>query len=200
MKNTEYPEEWRVVESKGVTLMVSNTARVKVPAHSTSYTRIRSGKEQVFSAKFGEREVAATRSRNGYLEVAPMIHGKRTKHLLHRLVGMAFVPGYEDGLSINHIDGNKLNNRPSNLEWVSLARNSQHAWEAGLVDLRGDNHPSRKLSSRQVVYMRRLLAKGVSAHTLAVIAGVSDATVYLIRDGARWPTVTGGKKVIAEQS
>lgn len=200
MESIHETEEWRAVVSKGVTLMVSNTGKVKVPTHTTRYTRVRDGRQQEFSSTFLEREVAATRTRTGYLEVAPMIHGKRTKHLLHRLIGIAFVPGYKDGLSINHIDGDKLNNRPSNLEWVSLARNSQHAWEIGLVDLRGDAQPNKKLSSKQVVYIRRLLAKGISAHTLAVIAGVSCATVYLIRDGARWPTVTGGEKVICEQS
>lgn len=106
--------------------------------------------------------------------------------LVHRLVGMAFVPGYEDGLTINHINGIKTDNRPENLEWVSLARNTQHQWETGLVDLRGEGQPGHKLTSKQVVYIRRLLAQGVPAHTLAVIAGVSDSLMALIRDGKRW--------------
>lgn len=78
---------------------------------------------------------------------------------------------------------------------MSLARNSQHQWECGLVDLRGEAHPGAKLSSKQVVYIRRLLAHGVAAHTLAVIAGVSDSTIAFIRDGKRWPGVTAGKAV-----
>lgn len=195
MKSTGIDEEWRVVVSKGVTLLVSDHGRVKVPAHRAECKRVRLGVEQAYSCEFPERFIKATSAKNGYLEVAPMVNSKRTKHLLHRLVGMAFVPGYAEGLTINHIDGNKLNNKQENLEWVSLARNTQHQWEIGLVNLRGDNHPSKKLSSKQVVYIRRLLSQGVSAHTLSVIAGVSASTIAHIRDGLRWATVTGGKKV-----
>jgi hypothetical protein len=125
-----------------------------------------------------------------------MKNGKRVKHTLHRLIGMAFVPGYKEELTINHINGNKLDNRIENLEWVSLARNTQHQWETGLVDLRGEKQPGSKLTSKQVVYIRELLSKGIAAHTLAVIAGVSSSTIALIRDGERWPEVTSRRPVI----
>jgi hypothetical protein len=189
MKN-QNDEIWVEVESKGVRLMVSNMANVRSPAHTTEYSRVRDGKEQTFTSSFPDRPLAATKAKNGYLEVAPMINGRRTKHTLHRLVGVGFVPGYEDGLSINHIDGNKTNNKPDNLEWVSMARNAQHAWEIGLVDLRGENNPGHKLTTKQVVYIRRLLSQGVTPHTLAVVAGISDGMIYRIRDGKSWPTVT----------
>lgn len=131
-----------------------------------------------------------------HLCVAAMKHGKRVKHTLHRLIGIAFVSGYRDDLTINHINGEKLDNRIENLEWVSLARNTQHQWETGLVDLRGEKNPGSKLTSKQVIYIRELLAKGIAAHTLAVIAGVSSSTIDMIRDGKRWPEVTRGKAVI----
>lgn len=123
--------------------------------------------------------------------------GKRIKERVHRLVARAFVDGYADGLTVNHIDGNKLNNAASNLEWVSLARNTQHQWESGLVDLRGEANPMAKLTSKRVVYIRRLLAQGIPAHTIAVVAGVSNKMIIKIRDGHAWPTVTAGRKVMA---
>ena len=188
-------EIWKEVESKGFRWMVSSTGRVKTPSHENTYTRTRNGKEQVLKSNFPEKELTPYLCKQGYLEVAAMKNGRRVKHLLHRLVGIAFVPGYRDDLTINHIDGNKTNNSPENLEWVSLARNTQHEWESGLVDLRGEKHPSSKLTSKQVVYIRRLLAQGVAAHTLAIIAGISPSMVEMIRDGRRWPTVTGRKPV-----
>lgn len=192
---TDATEVWKEVEAKGLRWLISSAGAVKTPAHASTYTRVRGGIEQKFSASFPERSLSPYATRGGYLEVAAMKGGRRIKHLLHRLVAIAFVPGYRDDLTVNHIDGNKLNNRPDNLEWVSFARNTQHQWETGLVDLRGDAHPSAKLTSKQVVYIRRLLAQGVAAHTLAVIAGVSPSTIILIRDGARWPTVTGRRPV-----
>lgn len=124
--------------------------------------------------------------RSGYLYVGVMVDGVRKKHLVHRLVARAFVPGFQEGLTVNHINGVKTDNRPENLEWVTLAENSRLEWETGLVDLRGDKHPGRKLSSQRVRAIRSLLSSGIAANKLAVVAGVSASTIYLIRDGKRW--------------
>lgn len=183
---TTHIEQWQSVQSKGLTWLVSSLANVRAPSHSTTYTRTRLGKTATFSSTFPERDVRPCAARNGYLEVAVLHQGKRVKERLHRLVALAFVPGHVDGLSVNHIDGNKLNNSPENLEWVSLARNTQHQWEIGLVDVRGEKSPNAKLTSRRVVYIRRLLAQGVSANALAVVAGLDIKTIIKIRDGRSW--------------
>lgn len=190
-------EEWRSVESKGLTWMVSSHARVKAPPHQTPYTRVRNGKVSTFSSSFPEREIRPCVARNGYLEVAVLKQGKRVKERVHRLVALAFCPGFQDGLTVNHVDGNRLNNRPENLEWVSLARNTQHQWEIGLIDLRGEKSPMAKLTSKRVVYIRRLLSQGIPAHTLAIVAGVSQKTIVKIRDGGGWPTVTSRRPAVA---
>lgn len=187
--------EWRTVKAKGLEWLVSSDGEIKTPSHESTYTRIRNGREQTFTAQFKERKLAQCKTKTGYLEVSAKKQNTRIKMLVHRLVGLAFVPGYQEGLSINHIDGNKLNNAPNNLEWVSLARNTEHQWETGLVDLRGENAPNHKLTTKQVVYIRRLLAQGIPAHTLAVIAGVSSSLIDHIRNGRRWPAVTKGDPI-----
>lgn len=187
---------WKEVEAKGVKWLVCADGRVKTPAHSCEYTRKnRDGKVATITNHFEESIASPCKTRNGYLEVYVRKNGKRTHCLVHRLVGIAFVPGYREGLTINHINGDKLDNSVENLEWVSLARNTQHQWEVGLVDLRGEKQPGSKLTSKQVVYIRRLLSQGVSMHSLAVIAGVDPNTIALIRDGKRWASVTLGSPV-----
>ena len=52
--------------------------------------------------------------------------------LVSRLVAMTWVPGYEQWLTVNHIDGNPMNNDCSNLEWVTLAENIRKGYETGL--------------------------------------------------------------------
>ena len=54
-------------------------------------------------------------------------YANRTKTvLIHRLVALAFVEGYEPNLVVNHIDENKLNNMYSNLEWITVKQNNIH--------------------------------------------------------------------------
>lgn len=58
--------------------------------------------------------------------------GKERTYLVARLVAMAWCDGYQDGLTVNHIDGNPLNNKADNLEWISLQSNINHAFDNGL--------------------------------------------------------------------
>jgi hypothetical protein len=73
---------------------------------------------------------------NGYLHVDIQENGKATKHALHRLLALQFIPNPENKRTVNHIDGNKLNNSLSNLEWATASENSQHAYDTGLQPYR----------------------------------------------------------------
>ena len=68
----------------------------------------------------------------GYMYVTLLINGKRKNYTIHRLVAEAFVSNPNNLPTVNHIDGNKLNNHYSNLEWCTVAYNNQHAVNNGL--------------------------------------------------------------------
>ena len=58
--------------------------------------------------------------------------GKSKDHLVARLVAMAWCDGYSPGMTVNHIDGNSMNNNAYNLEWVSLGDNIRKGFDDGL--------------------------------------------------------------------
>lgn len=70
---------------------------------------------------------------NKYLFVN-LSKGKIKRVSVHRLVAAAFVDGYEEGLHVDHLNGNTFDNRASNLEWVTQAENNKRAYDNGLYN------------------------------------------------------------------
>lgn len=67
----------------------------------------------------------------GYARLQCYDKKRRQKIFIHKLVALLFVDGFEEGLVVNHKDGDKTNNIWSNLEWVSRSYNNSHAFESG---------------------------------------------------------------------
>ena len=78
---------------------------------------------------------------HGYkrIRVTDIDSGKRRYLRVHRLVAKYFVnnPKPNEYDIVNHIDGDKMNNHYTNLEWCNISENTQHAYNAGLVKDRG---------------------------------------------------------------
>ncbi len=73
------------------------------------------------------------KSSNGRYEhlVLPKEGGYKSLYV-HRLVAIAFV-NPNGKKEVNHIDGNKKNNKADNLEWCTSRENINHAWGEGLM-------------------------------------------------------------------
>lgn len=68
----------------------------------------------------------------GYLIVHLKDGGKSKVYTVHRIIGRVFCSGFRKELDINHKNGNKKDNRPENLEWVTRSENILHAYRTGL--------------------------------------------------------------------
>lgn len=80
--------------------------------------------------------ILATHMAMGYLAVnIKLPNGKRRSIKVHRRVAMAFVKNNEPDKKtwVNHIDGDKMNSKASNLEWVTPSENVIDAYKNGLI-------------------------------------------------------------------
>lgn len=73
----------------------------------------------------------------GYLTVVLSRLNKLKTFTVHQLVAQAFIPGFIKGTEVNHDDGNKANNRSTNLEVSNPSHNQLHAVRTGLVPKAG---------------------------------------------------------------
>ena len=74
---------------------------------------------------------STTVNRFGYETVHLSKNGENKHCKVHRLVAAAFIDNPDNLPEVNHIDGDKLNNCVSNLEWVSRSQNMKHAYSIG---------------------------------------------------------------------
>lgn len=104
-------EEWKPIAGYEGLYEVSNYGRIA----SLNYL------------KKGKRVILKLSAKTRYIKVTLRdANGKWKTHWVHRLVGFAFLPPPKKGEYIDHINGNKQDNRAENLRWASPKENSNN--------------------------------------------------------------------------
>jgi len=81
--------------------------------------------------KYNAAILKETINENGYSVVE--IHGKPCR--VHRLVAFAFIPNDDNTKdTVDHKDGNRTNNKVTNLQWLSRLDNIKKAWDGRKQD------------------------------------------------------------------
>lgn len=157
--------------------------RRDIPGYEGKYAATESG--EIYSYRI-KRNLKQQKQWAGYHLVG--LNGRTTK-AVHRLIAAAWLPLPPTSKhQINHIDSDKDNNAPSNLEWVTQSENIIHAKQNGMYRTRyGENTSGAKLTAAQVSNIRKVHAKGgISQLALAAQYGIDPSTISLIISNKRW--------------
>lgn len=104
-------------------------------------------------------------------------HSKR----IHRLLAIAFIPNPDNLPQVNHIDGNKLNNDLSNLEWVSNSANTQHGYDNGLYKFKTRCHSINVYDKLTHTFIKTYK----SIRSMCEELGINRKTVTMILKGEK---------------
>lgn len=180
--NSLKDEIWEPIPLFNYEYSVSSLGRVKTNKHCIRW--FNGYKECVKECPDKIRKAVLTT--DGYLRITLY---KKCSFFVHRLVALAFLG--ESELEVNHKNGNKLDNRLSNLEYVSRLENINHAKIAGLIKYSNSNfkgHLSnpKKFNKSSVEEIKRLFcSKKYTQKELASIFNVHRETIGRVIRGEK---------------
>lgn len=117
-------EIWKPIQYYEDRYLVSNLGRIKSLSFKQRYL-LKTGVEAYRVTK--ERILAQQLNNSGYKLVHLHKNNIRTAFTVHTLVAKAFISSPK--ATVNHINGDKTDNRVDNLEWCSYTENHLHAVE-----------------------------------------------------------------------
>jgi hypothetical protein len=161
---------------------VSNFGRVR----SVPYEKTSRNINGYFSYTTKQKMCKLQTSVDGYsvLHVSRKVKGKKIKKsiFVHRLVATLWVdnPDKDTNTQVNHIDGDKKNNTPSNLEWVTPQENVRHSYDTGLASNKCERHPRATMTNEQVVAAREFYENCGNIQLTADEFGIKYQTMWKI--------------------
>ena len=166
----------------------------------SNYGKVRS-LDRVIKEKTGKTQTLKGRvlklriNPGGYYYVGLGKNGTKATFAIHQLVAQAFIPNPYNKKTVNHLDGNKLNNSVANLEWSTYSENLEHAYKIGLrravksSEVASKNY-KRKLTEQQVKEIKLLIAaKSLTLKQIANQYNVGRSTIASIKSGRSWSYV-----------
>lgn len=178
-------EIWKDIIGYEGLYQVSNLGKVRSIQRTIRYNGIGKGGG---TYSYPSIELKKCLNTVGYYQVSLSVNNHRKRYMIHRLVAAAFCTHPIGKDYVNHIDGNYLNNRADNLEWVSSVENTHHAIVNGFHKIYGEDSHRAKFSNEQAGIIREIKEKGVSTKDLSILLGVHKSCINRICNGETYNT------------
>lgn len=158
----------------------------------SDHGRVRSLDRVAGSGRYSRRVRGRVLTTGGlpYRAVGLCRDGDHITRRIHRLVALAFLGPQPEGHEVAHNDGDKLNNRASNLRWATRASNVADTIRHGRMP-NGSRKPEAKLTELAVIEMRSLYRAGLTQREIGEWFGVSQQTAQRALTGKTWRHVPG---------
>jgi hypothetical protein len=137
----------------------------------------------------GTRRLETTNGR-GYHRITLSINGDRRDSYAHRLVCEAYHGPCPTGLECRHLDGNRSNNKPGNLQWATRRENEAAKVGHGTL-MRGETHYAAQLTDEIVIEARRRVARGEPLEDVSRSFGLSRIVLGCAVRGDTWKHLPG---------
>ena len=160
-------EIWKDIKGYEGMYQVSNLGNIKsLERYKRNHSKLQKIEEKLLKLHINKT--------NGYVYVVLTKDTIEKNIRVHKLVAQAFIENSNNKPQINHIDGNKQNNRVDNLEWCTQSENELHAYRTGLA-----NNDKRKIKIRQYSMDGKLLKTFNSLSEASKLTGVNIQKISL---------------------
>lgn len=122
-------EIWKDIENYEGIYQISSLGRVR-SLERIANGSCRNGGKYTVKGRVLKNSTGGENNNREYIHIR--VNGEKRSFSIPRLVAIAFIPNLENKPEVNHIDGNTLNNRVENLEWVTKSENEIHAYKLNL--------------------------------------------------------------------
>jgi hypothetical protein len=123
--------EYEIKNCPGYYFIFSETGEVRI--YSSWSLGMTKGRDHTSKIIPGLRRELTLQTNNGYKIVGlKKERTKSKKFSVHRLIAETLIPNPNNLECVDHIDGNKQNNHPSNLQWITRGKNVLKAQEMGI--------------------------------------------------------------------
>jgi hypothetical protein len=164
-------EEWKVYEDGDYNFIVSNLGNIK-------------------NGNTGKL-LYKRKDKNGYVTVRMSRNAEEKTFKAHRLVLLTFLPNPLGLPYVNHLNGIKDDNRLENLEWCTQKQNVRHAFNTGLITMKGSDNPKSIVNEDLVHEICQWFQSNptLGAKAASEVFSVTHRVLSHIRCGESWEDI-----------